>query len=161
MPLVKYISSCVRRPRIHWVLYQWGKFFNDYFADHLHLAAEFGARIFGDAGKESLHIAELVGNVFDFVAECGGNVFHFAAELGTDVLDLFGGFGVHFCDPVCQHFECIVNSAFHLVCRIIIAGRERALVFRDFLKFFLVSWIKTSILPCLKGFIPCAVRKLR
>lgn len=133
MPLVIYISSCVRRPRIHWVLYQWGKFFNDYFADHLHLAAEFGARIFGDAGKESLHIAELVGNVFDFVAECGGNVFHFAAELGTDVLDLFGGFGVHFGDSVFQHFERIMHSAFHIVCRIIIGGCERALVFCDFL----------------------------
>ena len=112
------------------------KFISDYFANHLHCAAEFGACIFGDAGKVNLHLAALVGNVFDLVAKSGSNVFHFAAEFGTHDLDLVGDFGVHFRDSVCEDVMCLAHSAFRIIWRIIIGGRDRALVFRDFLTNF-------------------------
>ena len=67
----------------------------DHFAGRLHLAPEFGACVFGDAGEGSLHLAELVGNGVYLLAESGGDGFQFAAEFGAHGLDSLGGVGVH------------------------------------------------------------------
>ena len=82
------------------VLYELDSLFADHFAERLHLTAEFGACVFGDAGEGGLHLAALVGDGFDFLAEGGGDGFQFAAEIGARGLDSFSGVDVHICNSV-------------------------------------------------------------